>query len=68
MDINLTNPIFPNETKATAHMEADRWPDGVHLPVLRLAERPSHGGQDPSWHVPVQRLPGQVYGPHRNDF
>jgi transposase-like protein len=32
MDINLTNPIFSDETKATAHMEADRWPDGVNCP------------------------------------
>ena len=26
MNIDLTNPIFHNEIKATAHMEADRWP------------------------------------------
>src|ERR1700722_17368622 len=32
MDINLTNPLFHDETKATAHMEADRWPDGVFCP------------------------------------
>ncbi len=32
MDIDLTNSIFHNETKATAHMEADRWPDGVTCP------------------------------------
>jgi transposase-like protein len=31
-DINLTNPIFHDEAKATAHMEADRWPDGVFCP------------------------------------
>jgi len=30
MDINLTSPIFHDEAKATAHMEADRWPDGVY--------------------------------------
>ena len=53
MDIDLTNPIFHDETKATAHMEADRWPDGVSLPVLRLGQRPSHGRQDPSGDVPV---------------
>jgi transposase-like protein len=29
---DLTNPIFTNEAKATAHMEADRWPDGVNCP------------------------------------
>ena len=33
MDINLTNPIFHDEAKATAHMEADRWPDGVYCPL-----------------------------------
>ena len=32
MDIDLTNPIFHDEAKATAHMEADRWPDGVNCP------------------------------------
>ncbi len=31
-DIDLTNPIFHNEAKATAHMEADRWTDGVFCP------------------------------------
>jgi transposase-like protein len=29
MNIDLTNPIFHDEAKATAHMEADRWPNGV---------------------------------------
>lgn len=33
MTIDLTNPIFQNEAKATAHMEADRWPDGVSCPL-----------------------------------
>jgi transposase-like protein len=32
MDIDLTNAIFHDEEKATAHMEADRWPDGAHCP------------------------------------
>ena len=32
MDIDLTNPIFHDEAKATAHMEADRWPDGASCP------------------------------------
>src|SRR6202047_5205769 len=31
MDI-VTNPIFHNEVNATAHMEADRWPDGPYCP------------------------------------
>jgi transposase-like protein len=28
MNINITNPIFHDEAKALAHLEADRWPDG----------------------------------------
>jgi transposase-like protein len=31
-DIDLTSPIFHDEAKATVHMEADRWPDGVNCP------------------------------------
>ncbi len=30
---DLTNPIFQDEAKATAHMEADRWPNGVSCPL-----------------------------------
>jgi transposase-like protein len=33
MNIDLTNPIFHDEAKATSHMEADRWPDGVICPL-----------------------------------
>jgi transposase-like protein len=34
MDVNLTNPIFRDESLATAHMEADRWPNGeVYCPL-----------------------------------
>ena len=32
MSINLTNPIFHDEAKAQAHMEADRWSHGVNCP------------------------------------
>ena len=32
MTINITNPIFHDEAKALAHMEASRWPDGVNCP------------------------------------
>jgi len=32
MDINITNPIFHDEAKATAHLEASRWPDGATCP------------------------------------
>ena len=30
--IDLTNPIFSDEEKARAHLEAQRWPDGVTCP------------------------------------
>src|SRR6201993_782832 len=33
MDINLTDPIFCDEAAATAHMEAERWPDEVNCPL-----------------------------------
>jgi transposase-like protein len=29
---DITDPIFHDEAKATAHMEADRWPDGAYCP------------------------------------
>lgn len=29
MNVNITNPIFHDEAKATAHMEASRWPNGA---------------------------------------
>jgi transposase-like protein len=32
MTCDLANPIFADEAKATAHMEADRWPDGAYCP------------------------------------
>lgn len=32
MNINITNPIFHDEAKAQAHLEASRWPDGVSCP------------------------------------
>jgi len=35
MTCDLTNPIFTDEALATAHMEADRWPDGVTTPGSR---------------------------------
>jgi len=28
MNINITDPIFHDEAKALAHLEADRWPNG----------------------------------------
>lgn len=32
MNINITNPIFHDEAKAIAHLEASRWADGVFCP------------------------------------
>jgi transposase-like protein len=32
MTCDLDNPIFTDEAKATAHMEVDRWPNGVNCP------------------------------------
>jgi transposase-like protein len=32
MTCDLTNPIFTDETKAIAHMESDRWPEGAYCP------------------------------------
>lgn len=32
MNINITNPIFHDEAKAVAHIEATRWPNGVTCP------------------------------------
>jgi transposase-like protein len=31
--IDLTNPVFQSEELATAHMEAERWPNGVSCPL-----------------------------------
>jgi transposase-like protein len=32
MNVDLTNPIFHDETKAREHLEAARWPDGPYCP------------------------------------
>jgi len=45
MDIDLTNPIFHDETKATAHMETDRWPDGVNCPFCGSVNVHRMGGK-----------------------
>jgi transposase-like protein len=31
-NIDLTNPVFTDEDKARAHLERERWPDGVTCP------------------------------------
>jgi transposase-like protein len=45
MDINLTDPIFRNEAAATAHMEADRWPDEVSCPLCGSLNVHKMGGK-----------------------
>ena len=44
--MTITNPIFHDETKATAHLEASRWPNGAVCP---------HCGSDR-----VRRMEGQT--------
>lgn len=36
--MNLTDPIFTDETKARAHFEATRWPDGAYCPFCGQVE------------------------------
>src|ERR1700722_1966270 len=45
MTADLTNPIFTNEAKALAHMEADRWPDGAHCPHCGSVNVKKMGGK-----------------------
>jgi transposase-like protein len=45
MDINLTDPIFRDEAAATAHMEADRWPDEVSCPLCGSLNVHKMGGK-----------------------
>jgi transposase-like protein len=45
MDINLTDLIFRDEDAATAHMEADRWPDEVSCPLCGSLNVHKMGGK-----------------------
>lgn len=46
MTFDLTAPKFTNEAAAVAHMEADRWPNGVTCPLCGSVERiKKMGGQ-----------------------
>jgi transposase-like protein len=45
MTCDLTNPIFADEAKATEHMEADRWPDGVFCPLCGSVNVTKMGGK-----------------------
>jgi transposase-like protein len=42
---DLTDPIFHDEAKAVAHMEADRWPDGVFCPLCGSVNVHKMGGK-----------------------
>jgi transposase-like protein len=42
---DLTNPIFTNEAKAMAHMEADRWPNGPSCPFCGSTNVHRMGGK-----------------------
>ena len=45
MAINLTDPVFTDETKAREHLEAIRWPDGPYCPHCgETTEIFKHGG------------------------
>lgn len=44
MTVNLTDPIFHDEDKARAHLEAIRWADGVSCPYCGDAEAPKKLG------------------------
>jgi len=45
MTCDLTNPIFTDEAAATAHMEADRWPNGeVYCPLCGVDYVTKMGG------------------------
>jgi transposase-like protein len=44
MTCDLTNPIFTDEAKAEAHMEADRWADGVFCPLCGSVNVTKMGG------------------------
>ena len=39
MSINLTDPVFSDETKAREHFEAIRWPDGPYCPHCGETEK-----------------------------
>jgi transposase-like protein len=42
---DLTNPIFTDEAAATAHMEADRWPNGAICPHCGASNVHKMGGK-----------------------
>jgi transposase-like protein len=44
MTCDLTNPIFTDEAAAVAHMEADRWPNGVTCPLCGVADEATKMG------------------------
>lgn len=45
MTADLTNPMFTNEAAAVAHMEHDRWPNGVSCPLCGVDTVTKMGGE-----------------------
>jgi transposase-like protein len=45
MNINITDPIFHDEAKAKAHLEADRWPNEVSCPLCESTGVTRMGGK-----------------------
>jgi hypothetical protein len=54
MNVNLTNPIFHDEAKALAHIEASRWPNGAFCPHCASTHVRRMGGKTTGRNVPVQ--------------
>ena len=46
--VDITNPIFHDEAKATAHLEASRWPNGPFCPYCGQLERVAKLGGQPA--------------------
>ena len=53
MTCDLANPIFTDEAKATAHMETDRWPDGVYCPHCGSLNVHKMAGKTHMWTAPA---------------
>jgi transposase-like protein len=45
MNINITNPVFHDEAKALAHIEASRWANGVYCPHCGSTNVKKMGGK-----------------------
>jgi len=54
MNINITNPIFHDEAKVLAHLEASRWNGDVTCPHRGSDKVHRMGGKTPGRYVPLQ--------------